>query len=188
MRRPYVGIGATGVDPSSGGPTYAQSVSSAQKAECEDFLSYLQSNGLHALAAGLRALPHNNADYVREHQQLSVIDRDLISQCAYLKSTQLLEEAWQDLPPDEQQEHHQWIQKKLKEATKGKPGVAVYCPPGTSPSKCKDKIEAAIDASSCRGGFSFDIAPGVSACVPAWLLWGAGALVALSVYNAVSKR
>lgn len=147
----YVGNGFAGIDPSAGGTTYAQKQQAAKIAKCNELLAYLDANGLDAIAAALQAQPHNNARFLEQKQQLAPDIRELVHECAYFASELMLEEAWAELSPDEQKKHTQWFQEKAKEATKGKPGVTAFCPPGMAPADCKTKIEQEIDKATCKG-------------------------------------
>lgn len=177
MRPLYVGQAARGQEKAL---AYLGDPEGLQRQECAAFLDYLSANGLDALVAGLQALPHNNADYVSQYQQLSVDDREMVGRCARLAAAEIISAEWQSMTPEEQQAHNRWVAQQLAEETQGKPGVSVVCPPETPPHLCAERIHAAVDAAECAGGFSIPLGP-VSACVPGWLVWGGAALIIYTI-------
>ena len=185
--RHYVGQMAAGqmtgqIDPDTGEMIYAGGALEEQRQlrkRCSSFVQYLTTN-TPALAAGLQGLPHNNAEYIEQYQQISIEDRELVGECARLAADEMLDAAWESLSPEEQKAHTKWVGEQLAAETAGRPGVSVVCPPGTSPAACLEKIHAAVDAQECAGGIALPVGP-VPFCVPAWLLWGAGALLVFSL-------
>lgn len=169
--------------PPETGKTYAQKQREAEVAECTAFVQYVRDNGLNALADGLQALPHNNADYIAQLNQLTPEDKERAFKCAYVASEILLEQSWADLTPEEKKAHTAQVKQKLDEATKGKKGTTVVCPPGTPPAQCKDQIEAAIDEQTCNG-VSIPLGPkGLNACLTYELMAGSAIGLGILVKN-----
>jgi hypothetical protein len=177
--RHYVGQAAAGQEQQL---TYLGDPEGYKAAECGAFLDYLNNNGLDALVAGLQAQPHNNARYIEQFQSLSVEDREMMGTCARLKASELIAASWDQMSVEEQDAHNKWAAEQLAEATKGKSGVSVVCPPGTPPLECKARIEKAVDAAECRGGIQVPFGP-VAGCIPAPVIWGAAAVLALLIFR-----
>jgi hypothetical protein len=177
--RRYVGQAAAGQEEQL---STLAGVAVTKRQQCSSFLNYLENNGLHALVDGLQALPHNNAEYIEQYNQLSVSDRELVGDCARLAAEQLISNAWTEMDPEEQAAYNAWVAEKLAEEAAGKPGVAVYCPPGTPPAQCAQKIAKAVDAAECRGGIRVPLGP-VDGCIPQPVVIGAVAVLALLIFR-----
>ena len=185
MRGPYIGVMG------SSDPVPIITAAEAARVDCSSFVGYLQTNGLDALAAGLQALPHDNARYIKQYQALSLDDREYVATCGRLAAEQLLSDAWSEMTPAEQASHNEWVNVQLAKETAGRPGVSVTCPPGTPPAVCRDKIHAAVDKAECRGGIQIPageiLGQRLTFCMPRWIVWGGAAAVALLVIGAVRR-
>jgi hypothetical protein len=166
---------------------FKQIITDKLRADCATFIDYIRANGMVDLANGLQALPTNSARYNAQYQSLSLEEKEMVGTCAVVAADELLSEAWSEMTPEEQTAHNKWQRQKLAEATAGRSGVSVYCPPGTPPEVCKDRIHEAVDKAECRGGLQIPMGEvagqRLTFCVPRWLLWTGGALVALTVVN-----
>jgi len=175
--RHYVGQAAAGQEQQL---TYLGDPEGYKATQCGPFLDYLNNNGLDALVAGLQAQPHDNARYIEQFQSLSAQDREMVGICSRAVASELIAASWDEMSLEEQAAHNKWAATQLEEVTAGRPGVSVYCPPGTTPMECKARIEKAVDAAECRGGIQIPLGP-VTGCIPAKLIWGAGAILALLI-------